>query len=184
MNNKIKKILFPTLLIVTILTLTTGCFEKRTTIEHKEDNIDLKINIMEKLKAKVSKDIKDFKSSRESAMIMTKNFNISIEINKDMSYDEYKGSFEKLKKGHSKLKDYKEVTYSGLKGFQNYNESYMRYEVYLPIKGSNDRCLQLNIYSTLNRDEETKKQYKTKEVQDTLNHVKVKYTKPKENKKK
>ena len=53
----------------------------------------------------------------------------------------------------------------------------MRYEVYLPIKDNDEQCLQLNIYSTKNRDEATREQYKSKEVQDILNHIKVKYDK-------
>ena len=177
-----KKIVHSGLLVLIVLTLMTGCFEKRKALEINEDNIYVKLNIMEKIKYTFSQELKDFKSSRECGMIINDNFKIGIEINKDMSYEKYKGSFEKLKKGRSESTEFKEVTYSGIKGFQRYNESYMRYEVYLPIKGTNERCLQLNIYSTLNRDEETRKQYTTKEVQDILNHVKVKYITPKETK--
>ena len=183
MKNKTKRILFSGLLTLIVLTITTGCFEKRKTIDINDKNVDTRIKILEKIDYKVSKDIKDFKSSRESAMIITKDFKIGVEINKDMTYEQFKGSFEKLKKSRSESTDFKEVKYSGVKGFQRYNESYMRYEVYYPIKGTNELCLQLNIYSTLNRDEETKKQYKTKEVQDILNHVKTKYQETKETKK-
>ena len=181
---QLKGIIYTSLLMLLVVTTMTGCFEKRNNIEIKEDNITVNIKILDSIKYKLSRELKDFKSSRETAMIMTKDFNIGVEINKDMSYDKYKGSFEKLKKGRSKSTEFKEVTYSGIKGFQRYNESYMRYEVYLPIKGTNERCLQLNVYSTANRDEATRKVYKTKEVQDLLNHVKVKYEEKKETTKK
>ena len=177
---QLKGIIYTSLLMLLVVTTMTGCFEKRNNVEIKEENITVNIKILDSIKYTLSRELKDFKSSRETAMIMTKDFNIGVEINKDMSYDKYKGSFEKLKKGRSKSTEFKEVTYSGIKGFQRYNESYMRYEVYFPIKGTNERCLQLNIYSTANRDEATRKQYKTKEVLDILNHVKVKYEEPKD----
>ena len=173
-----KKIIYTSLLMLLVLTTMTGClFEKRNELKVKEENITVTFKILEKIKYTLSKELKDFKSSRECAMIITKDFKIGVEINKDMSYEKYKGSFEKLKKARSESTEYKEVTYSGIKGFQRYNESYMRYEVYLPIKDNDEQCLQLNIYSTKNRDEATREQYKSKEVQDILNHIKIKYDK-------
>lgn len=173
-----KKVIYTSLLMLLVLTTMTGClFEKRNEVKVKEENITVTFKILEKIKYTLSKELKDFKSSRECAMIITKDYKIGVEINKDMSYEKYKGSFEKLKKARSESTEYKEVTYSGIKGFQRYNESYMRYEVYLPIKDNDEQCLQLNIYSTKNRDEATREQYKSKEVQDILNHIKVKYDK-------
>lgn len=173
-----KKTLYLIILLVATISLT-GCFLKRKTITVTNDNIKVNFKVDANKDYKLSTELKDFRSSREDAVIKSKNFLIGIDISDEISYTEFKGDFNKLKKAYQKEEDFKEVTYSGMKGFQRYNISYIRYEVYLPIKNDNTKILIVNIYSNANMDEVTKEIYQTQEIKDILNHISVSIIKKK-----
>jgi len=167
-----KRTLYILLLLVATI-LLTGCLVKRKAITITKDNIKADFHVKDSNNYKLSTDIKDFRSSREDGVINAKDFMIGIDISDEISYTEFKGDFNKLKKAYQKEEDFKEVTYSGLKGFQRYNISYIRYEVYLPIKNDNTKVLIVNIYSNANKDEITKELYQGEEIKDILNHISV-----------
>ena len=171
-----KKTLKRLLIIIFLIGLTTtvtGCFEKRKEIKFTDDNITVTFKVKEDTNYKLSKDVKEFRSSREDATIFAKDFSIGIDISDEISYKEFNNDFTKLLNSYKKEKDFKEVSVSGLKGFQKYNISYIRYEVYLPIKNDNTKNLIINIYSNANKDEVTKQIYESNEIKDIINHLSV-----------
>ena len=167
-----KKSIYLLTLLLVALSLT-GCLTKRKTLTVTQDNIKVELHVEEKSKYTLSTELTDFRSSREDAVIKAKDFMIGIDISDEISYPENEKDFNKLKKTYKKEKDFKEVTYSGIKGFQRYNISYIRYEVYLPIKDDNTKVVIINIYSNANKDEITEQIYQSNEIKDILNHISI-----------
>ena len=175
--NKTFKVFGLLVLVIALFTLT-GCGkdkkdeEKSTTISYNGDKLKADFKTNEKLKAKISKEANDLRTSREEAIIITDNFKIGIEENDDLAFSNYSGDFKKYKENYKDAEGYKEVKYNGFDGFVRYYGSYVRYEVYLKV--SDKYILKLNVYSKEDTDEATKKQFDSKEVQDILKNISIK----------
>lgn len=167
------------ILVITLLTITTGCFVKREKITIKKDNYEVILQVKNKKDFKISQEITDFKSSREDYMLFGKNFNISIDFSNELSNPSYKENFKNLNTQYNKEKDYKEVTYNKVKGFQYYNVGYLRYDVYLPIPNDNMNNMTIAIYPLEMSEQAAKNTYYSKEVQDLLKHIIIKNNKAK-----
>lgn len=163
-------------LIIVLITLSsTGCIQNKKTITYKKNKIEIKLKINDNIKYTLSEDIKDFRSSREDAMIITDKYHIGIDISNELSYSEYNGDFEKLKNSHKEdAEEFKEVTYHRMKAFQEYNLTYMRYEIYFPIKADKENIVIFNIYVPENKDNIVKERFQSKEIQNILNSITIK----------
>ena len=163
-------------LIIVLITLSaTACMKNSKTITYTKDKIEIKLKINDNIKYTLSEDIKDFKSSREDAMILTDKYHIGIDISNELSYSKYNGNFENLKNSHKeKAQDFKEVTYHKINGFQEYNINYMRYEVYFPIKNDKENIVICNIYAPETKDNMVKEIFQSKEIQNILNSITIK----------
>ena len=111
---KMRKTIYIFILLLMTISLT-GCLVKRKTITVTKDNIKVNLNVKENTNYKLSTELKDFRSSREDAVILAKDFMIGIDISDEISYTEYKGDFNKIKKQYQKEKDFKEVSFSNIK---------------------------------------------------------------------
>lgn len=159
------------LVVLCLIPILTGCKKKSSEITY--DGEKIKINFVTKKGSnyKISTDNKDLRTSRENAIILADNFKIGIEENDDLTFPQYFGDFEKLKADNTDEEEYKEVTYSDIKGFEKYYGSYVRFEVYLPI--DKKTILKLNIYSIDDTEESTKKVFKSDEIKELLNNMTI-----------
>ena len=168
-----KKNIIMILLLFVISISLTGCFEQRKQFKIKTKEYTIIINAISKNNYTLSTKIEDLRSSREEGMLFGKDFSIGIDISNELSYEEYNNDFNKLKNVYKKEKEFKEVTYSGIKGFQLYNITFISYQIYLPVKNDKSKVLILSVYSKANLDEATKEIYNRKEIKDILNNVKI-----------
>ena len=181
---RISKIFSLVLLLVISLSVITGCDKKKNeaetksekkgaveTISYDGNKLKATFEVSKSANAKISTESDDFRTSREKAIIIADDFKIGIEENDDLSYSNYSGDFDKYKKAHKENTDYKATKLSGLDAFTQYYGSYVRYEAYLKV--SDKYILKLNIYSTKDTEEETKKQFDSQVVKDILDSVKV-----------
>jgi len=160
-----KKLKILLLLIIPVL-LLTGCTKR---YDLKYENAKLAITFSPDDEYEIKEDIKYFRTAREKAIIIGPSFKVGLELN-DTLYTE-KIKFKEFKKKYKSEEDFKEVEYSGMKGFQFYTPAYLRYEIYLPI--DDQIILRLNVYSANDKKKFTTKELESKEVQDLLNHIKV-----------
>ena len=160
-----KKLRFLLLLIIPIL-LLTGCTKR---YDLKYENAKLAITFSPDDEYEIKEDSKYFRTAREKAIIIGPSFKVGVELN-DTLYTE-KIKFKEFKKKYKGEDDFKEVEYSGMKGFQFYTPAYLRYEIYLPI--DDQIILRLNVYSANDKKKFTTKELKSDAVQDLLNHIKV-----------
>lgn len=170
MKNKVKYII----MIMAFLTITTGCSEKKEKITIKKDNYEIIVQVKNKKDFKISQELKDFKSSREDYFLFGKDYNISIDFSNELANPNYKKDFKNLQKHYSKEKDFKEVAFNKIKGFQFYNEGYLRYDVYLPIPNDNINNMTIAIYPLEISEKAAKTTYYSKEVQDILKNIIIK----------
>ena len=92
-----KMIIF-TLLMTLVMTLfVTGCANKKEELVFDSKEGSFTLSVDHSAGYKISTDSKDFRSSREQAMLIGKDFSIGIEFNDDLDYF-FEGDFEKLKK--------------------------------------------------------------------------------------
>ena len=167
MKKNIKRIF----LIMLIIPFLTACKPvKQMTYEGKY--LDLIFNVKYSSDYRISQDKKDFRTAREEAIIISDNFKIGIEINKDLLKEEYNGDFEKYKENFKNSEDYKEVKYSKMKGIRIYNKSYARYEIYFPIEEK--YILRFNVYAFTNNKKSTTKVLKSKDVKQILKYLDIK----------
>ena len=168
-----KKIFIGLFLFVAALVLVTGCEPKREALKFDGEEGSLTFNVKASEGYKLSTDEKDFRNSREQGMLIGKDFKISIEFDDTFGYF-FDGDFNKLKeKRKDSYKDdqYKEVEYSGLKGFQYFYGGYNSYTIYLPIEGDKDHVLVLSVYGKEDKEAAAKEAIENEEVQDVLNHI-------------
>ena len=150
----------------------TGCENKRENLKYDGKNIDVVFQVNKDCNYKVSTDYNDFITVREKAMLIGKKFKIGIEEDDNLSLPAYEGKFSKFMEHYSNEPEFKKTNYSNINGFQKFDASYIRYEVYIPV--NNHFVLKLNIYSNKNTPEATKQYLNSKEVQDILNNVTIK----------
>ena len=166
----IKRIFSILLLVVFTFTLLTGCEPKRENIEFNGDEGSITFQLKQNGNYKISTDSKDFRTSREQAVLLGKNFRIGIEFDDDFGYF-FKGDFDKLKETKKDSTDYKEVTYSDIKGIQYFYSSYMRYNIILPIKDNKKYYVVLTVYGKEDNEKSAKEAINNEEVIDILNHI-------------
>ena len=164
------KIFVILILALSTTLLITGCESKKEEWKYdgKEGSVlfSLKGNTDYKLSTKES----DLKSSKEEAMLLGKDFSIGIDFNDDLDYF-YKGDFNALKKERQAEEDYKDVTYSNIKGIQFFYSGYMRYQVTLPIQGNNKYTLDLTVYGKEESEKAAKDAINNDEVKEILNSI-------------
>ena len=164
-----KKLISMSLLVVAAITLVTGC-EKREEVKFEGDEGSITFNLKASKKYKISTDKKDLRTSREQAALVGDGFKIGIEFNDDFSYF-FDSEWKKLVEKRKDNEDFKELTYSDIKGLQYFYGGYMCYEIYLPIEGSKDYFLVLSVYGKEDNEKSAKEAIKNEEVQDVLNHI-------------
>ena len=165
-----KKKIFVILLLVVTIPLLTGCGEKREELKFKGKKGTIVFNVKKDSGYKISTNRDDLRTTKEQAVLIGKNFKIGIEFNDDFGYF-FKGDFKKVKDKRKVNTDYKEVTYSDIKGIQYYYGGYTRYEIVLPIENSKKYYLSLNVYGKKEDEKSSKKAINSEEVQDVLNHI-------------
>lgn len=148
----------------------TGCEPKREAINFKGEEGSLTFNVKEDSKCKLSTNKDDFKTTREQGNLICKDFKIGIEFDDDFSYV-FNGDFKNLKEARKDNDDYKEVTYSDIKGIQYFYGGYMRYNVILPIKESKKYYLVLTVYGKEDNEKSAKAAIKNQKVSDVLNNI-------------
>ena len=168
--NRWKKISVSLILTLVLTLLITGC-TKREDLKFDGKEGSLTLSVKKAGDYKLSTNAKDFKTTREQGILIGKDFKIGIEFNDDFDYF-FKGDFKELKKARKNNAEYKEVTYSNLKGIQYFYSGYMRYEVILPIEGNKKYFLDLTIYGQDDTEKAAKEAIKNEEVLDILNHIK------------
>jgi len=150
--------------ILLFVLLLTGC--RRVKQIYSSD--DLKIEFKSIEKYKVTQDKMFFRTAREEGMIVGPTFKIGIESPTEIKNEK---EFNKLMKSHKKDTDFKEVKFSGYKGFLFYTAPYIRYEIYLNI--DNKHVLRLNLYSANDKKEFQEAELKSKYVNYILKHMKI-----------
>lgn len=158
------------LMFITVI-LLTGCKPGKQQI-YKGKKLDVIFNVKYATDYKLSEDEKDFRTSREKAVLISDNFKIGIEINEELSNEEFNGDFKKFKEKYKDKEDYTEVKYAGIKGFRIYEQAYARYEIYLPV--NNKYIVRFNVYAFTNNKKSTTKILKSKEVKQILKYVEIK----------
>ena len=159
-----KKVVNLLIILIVPLLLLVGC-NIRDQVVYNGNKIKLTFNVKGDYKLEKSK--KYLRNAREKAIFIGSTFKIGIEVN-DLEDNK---SFDDYKKEYKKEEDFKEVTYSGMNGFQFYTPSYLRYEIYLPV---NDKIvLRLNVYSANDNKKSTTKELESSEVQDILDNMDV-----------
>ena len=157
-------------LMISGILVMTGCEPKREEISFKGEEGSITFNLKQDQNYKISTNSDDFRTSREQAVLIGKDFKIGIEFDNDLDYF-FKGDFNKLKEARKNNTDYKEITYSDIKGIQYFYGSYMRYNVILPIKDSDKYYLVLTVYGKEDNEKSAKEAIKNEEVLDVLNHI-------------
>ena len=150
--------------------LLSGCKPKREELKFKHEEGTIVFNVKKDMGYKISTDKKDFRTSREQGVLIGKDFKIGIEFDDDFKYF-FKSDFNKIKEARKESDDYKEVTYSDIKGFQYFYDGYNRYTVILPCNDSKEYFLSLNIYGSKDNEESAKKAINNEEVIDILNNI-------------
>ncbi|MBQ3468441.1 MAG: hypothetical protein IJH18_00060 [Bacilli bacterium] len=164
------KILSSLLLVVAVLTLV-GCAAKREDLKFNDTKGSLVFSVKEDGNYKISKNPKDLRNTREQGVLIGKDFKISIEFDDSFGYF-FDGDFNKLKeKRRNDYDDFKEVTYSDMKGIQYFYSGYMCYNVIFPIEGNKDYTLVLSVYGAEDNEKAAKEAIKNEEVLDVLNHI-------------
>lgn len=163
-----KKTITIFLLIVT-MTLITGC-EKREEIKFNGDEGSISFSLKANKKYRISTDQKDFRTSREQAVLLGNGFKIGIEFDDDFGYF-FKGDWKEVIKKRKENENFKEVTYSDIKGIQYFYGNYMRHNVIIPIKDNKKYYLVLTIYGEKDNEKSAKEAIKNEEVLDILNHI-------------
>ncbi len=166
-----KMIIFTLLMTLVTTLFVTGCANKKEELVFDSKEGSFTLSVDHSAGYKISTDSKDFRSSREQAMLIGKDFSIGIEFNDDLDYF-FEGDFEKLKKTRVEENKATEVTYSNIKGIQYFYDGYMNYNVILPIEGSNKYTLNLSVYGKDETKEAAKEAIESKEVVDILNNIK------------
>ena len=160
-------------LLLMAVVIVTGCEKKeeKQVLNYDGEKLKASFEIAQDLKARLSTEGEDTRTSRETAIILADDFKIGIEENDDLAFSNYSGDFDKYKKAHEDGDNYKETKYNNMDAFVQYYGGYVRYEVYLKV--SDKYILKLNVYSTKDTEEETKKQFDSEVVQNILKSVKV-----------
>lgn len=166
---RFKGIILVALLAVTVI-FTTGCEPKREELKFEGKEGTIVFNVKADQGYKISTDKKDFRTSREQAALVGKDFKIGIEFNDDFGYF-FKGDWDALKNKRKDYDEYKEVTYSDLKGIQYFYGGYMYYDIILPCGNSKEYNLILTVRGNKDNEESAKEAIKNEEVQDILNHI-------------
>lgn len=161
--------LFALVIALTSVMLLAGCGTKRTDLKFDGEEGSITFSVKDS-SYKISTDKKDLRTSREQGSLVGDNFKIGIEFNDDFGYF-FKGDFEELKKARMDRDDYKEVTYSGIKGIQYFYGGYNCYNIILPVKGSKDYFVELSVYGKKDTEASAKEAIKSDEVQDVLNNI-------------
>ena len=159
------------LLVITFITLiTTGCQPKREELKFEGKEGTIVFNVKSDAGYKISTDKADLRTSREQAALVGKDFKIGIEFNDDFGYF-FKGDWDALKTKRKDYDQYKEVTYSNLKGIQYFYGSYMYYEVILPCGDSKEYNLILTVRGNEDNEKSAKAAIDNEEVKDILNNI-------------
>lgn len=164
------KLFTVSLALIVVLSLTGCGKEKREELKFDGDEGAITFNVKSGKKYKISTDSKDLRTSREQAILLGDNFKIGIEFNDTFNYF-FDSSFDKLKKARKDSDEYKEVTYSGIKGIQYFYGSYNGYEILLPIEGDKEHFLNLSVYGKEDTEKSAKEAIKSEEVIDVLNNM-------------
>ena len=162
--------MFVVMIAVCAITMATGCGQKREKVKFTGEEGTITFSVKSGNKYKISTDKKDLRTSREQGTFVGDNFKIGIEFNDDFGYF-FNGDFNKLKDARKDYDEYKEVTYSGIKGIQYFYSGYMCYEILLPIEGSKEYYLDLAVYGKEDNEKSAKEAINSKEVQDVLNNI-------------
>ncbi len=162
--------LIAVVVMVFAITLLTGCGDKRTELKFEGEEGTIVFNVKEKAGYKISTKSEDFRTGREQAVLIGEGFKIGIEFDSDFSYF-YDSDFSMLKDSRKSYDEFKDVTYSNIKGFQYFYDSYNRYNVILPCGDSKDYVLVLYVYGSEDKEESAKKAIKNEELLDVLNNI-------------
>ena len=167
-----KGIKFISIMLVAVLGafLLTGCAPKREEVSFKGEEGSITFNVKEDGGYKISTNKDDFRTSREQAVLIGKDFRIGIEFDDNYGYF-FNSKWDAVKKARKDRDEFKEVTYSDIKGIQYFYSGYMYYEILLPIEGAKDHFLTLTVRGLKDNEESAKAAIKNEEVQDVLNHI-------------
>ena len=157
-------------LVLVAVLLVTGCEPKREALKFDGEEGTLTFNVKANAGYKISTDKKDLRNSREQGVLLGKDFKISIEFDDTFDYF-FNGDFNKLKEKRKDNDDFKEVEYSGIKGFQYFYGGYNSYTIYLPVEGDKEHVLVLSVYGKEDKEAAAKEAIKNEEVLDVLNHI-------------
>lgn len=166
---KFKSFALVALLAVAIV-FVTGCEPKREELKFEGKEGTIVFNVKADAGYKISTDKEDLRTSREQAALVGKDFKIGIEFNDDFGYF-FKGDWDALKKKRKDNTEFKEVTYSDIKGIQYFYGSYMYYEIELPCGDSEKYNLILTVRGNEDNEKSAKAAIKNEEVLDVLNHI-------------
>lgn len=170
--NKARKITITLVLTLVITLLVTGCGgakKEDLKFDGKKGTVTFTVN--KDAGYKLSTKADDFRTSREQGMIIGKDFSIGIEFSDDLDYF-HKGDFKAFKEEKKDNEEFKEVTYSDIKGIQYFYSGYMRYEIILPIEGNNKYTLNLTVYGKDETEKDAQTAIKSEEVKAILNGMK------------
>ena len=156
------------ILLLVVIPFITGC-DKKVELKFDGEEGSATFQTKESYGCKVSTNKDDFRTSRDQGVLLCKDFKISIEFD-DISYFYPKG-FDELKEARKENDEFKEVTYSGIKGIQYFYASYNSYEVILPIKDNKKYVLNLSVYGLKDTEESAKEAIKSEAVDYVLNNV-------------
>ena len=163
--------IFVLLLVVAVIPfITTGCEPKREELKFEGKEGTIVFNVKSDAGYKISTEKADLRTSREQAALVGKDFKIGIEFNDDFGYF-FKGDWDKLKERRKSNTEYKEVTYSNIKGIQYFYGSYMYYEIELPCGDSKEYNVILTVRGNEDNEKSAKAAIENEEVQDVLNHI-------------
>lgn len=158
------------LLVVAIIPMMTGCGEKREELKFdgEEGSITFKVPVSGKYKISTNKD--DLRTSREQGVLIGDGFKIGIEFDDNYKYF-YGSSLDELIKTKKDNTDFKEVTYSGVKGVQYFYGGYNCYDIILPVKNNEKYLLNLSVYGKEDNESSAKEAIADKAVKDVLDHM-------------
>ena len=163
--------IFALLLAIAVIPfITTGCEPKREELKFEGKEGTIVFNVKADAGYKISTEKDDLRTSREQAALVGKDFKIGIEFNDDFGYF-FKGDWKALKEKRKDNDEYKEVTYSDLKGIQYFYGSYMYYEIELPCGKSKEYNVILTVRGKEDNEKSAKAAIKNEEAQDVLNNI-------------
>lgn len=160
------------ILLVTVIAIPviTGCEPKRKDVKFNGEEGTITFSVKENENYKISTKDKDLRTSREQGVLIADNFKIGIEFDDNFEYF-FNSDFNKLKEARKDYDEYKEVTYSGIKGIQYFYGSYNCYNILLPVKGDKEHFLVLSVYGKKDTEKAAKEAIKLDEVKDVLDHI-------------